>query len=330
MIEFLVALQLLSVEMPTHPTAFVSYSWDDDAHKGWVRELAARLRSDAVDVRLDQWHSVPGNQLPHFMESEIRRNDFVIIACTPKYKVKSDTRTGGVGYEGDIMTAEVFTNQNHLKFIPVLARGAWEEAAPTWLLGTHYIDLREPRYEVGYRDLLETLLRMRPEAPPLGPLPAGYRSPSTRNQSQESTARRATNFYHHAIGRFATVVQEEQLDITGLGFLDIVLALDGTSDRKWYNDDRFISALIAAYPNPSFSPSYIFRTYQGDDSKLRPYTIGNTYEQLFFLTPQWSPTWAYADFMIFDPDGSCEFLLQMAAPRRINSRVQSDRGLDFR
>jgi len=56
------------------------------------------------------------------MESEIRRNDFVIIVCTPKYKVKSDTRTGGVGYEGDIMTAEVFTNQNHLKFIPVLAR----------------------------------------------------------------------------------------------------------------------------------------------------------------------------------------------------------------
>jgi hypothetical protein len=34
--------------MSIHPTAFVSYSWDNDAHKEWVKQLAARLRSDAV------------------------------------------------------------------------------------------------------------------------------------------------------------------------------------------------------------------------------------------------------------------------------------------
>jgi hypothetical protein len=225
MIEFRVGPPLMSIEMPTHPTAFVSYSWDDDVHKDWVKVLATRLRSDTVDVRLDQWHSVPGNQLTHFMKSEIGRNDFVIIVCTPKFKVKSDGRTGGVGYEGDIMTAEVFTKQNHLKFIPVLAT--------------------------------------RPQAPPLGPLPSGYRSTASTSQVQESSAEQATNFYQYAIGRFSTVVQEEQLDITELGFLDIVLVLDGTSDRKWYNDDRFISALIAAYPNPSLSASYIWKVYRG-------------------------------------------------------------------
>ena len=26
--------------MPTHPTAFISYTWDDDEHKAWVRDLA--------------------------------------------------------------------------------------------------------------------------------------------------------------------------------------------------------------------------------------------------------------------------------------------------
>jgi hypothetical protein len=198
------------------------------------------------------------------MKSEIGRNDFVIIVCTPKFKVKSDGRTGGVGYEGDIMTAEVFTKQNHLKFIPVLARGTWTEAAPAWLVGTQYIDLSEPsRYEGGYKDLLETLLGTRPQAPPLGPLPSGYRSTASTSQVQESSAEQATNFYQYAIGRFSTVVQEEQLDITELGFLDIVLVLDGTSDRKWYNDDRFISALIAAYPNPSLSASYIWKVYRG-------------------------------------------------------------------
>ena len=148
--------------------------------------MAARLRGDAVDVRLDQWLSIPGDQLTHFMEREIRGNDFVIIVCTPKYKAKSDGRIGGVGYEGDIMTAEVFTNQNQRKFIPLLARGTWTEVAPTWLVGKQYVDLSEPsRYEIGYKELLETLLGMRPQAPPLGPLPSGYRHPLTGIKSRK-------------------------------------------------------------------------------------------------------------------------------------------------
>ncbi len=50
------------------PKAFISYSWDDDAHKSWVAELATRLRKDAVETILDQWHGVPGDQLPQFMD----------------------------------------------------------------------------------------------------------------------------------------------------------------------------------------------------------------------------------------------------------------------
>jgi len=86
------------------PTAFISYSWDSDTHKKWVSDLGTRLRADGIDTKLDQWHAIPGDQLPHFMEREIRENQYVIIVCTPKYKVKSDDRKGGVGYEGDIMT----------------------------------------------------------------------------------------------------------------------------------------------------------------------------------------------------------------------------------
>nr|WP_235879877.1 hypothetical protein [Polyangium aurulentum] len=40
-----------------------------------------------------------------------------------KYKAKSDDRQGGVGYEGDIITAEVFTRANYRKFIPILRKG---------------------------------------------------------------------------------------------------------------------------------------------------------------------------------------------------------------
>jgi nucleotide-binding universal stress UspA family protein len=54
------------------PTAFVSYSWDDDAHEEWVLQLATRLRRHGVEVTLDQRHLHPGDQLPAFMERAIR------------------------------------------------------------------------------------------------------------------------------------------------------------------------------------------------------------------------------------------------------------------
>lgn len=150
------------------PKAFVSYSWDNDGHKKWVADLAATLRSDGVDVTLDQWDMVPGDQLTSFMEKEIRDNDYVLIICTPNYRTKSDLRTGGVGYEGDIMTAEVLTKGNHRKFIPILASGSWQDSAPSWLKGKYYVDLSaEMSFDTNYSDLTVTLLGTRQAAPPL-------------------------------------------------------------------------------------------------------------------------------------------------------------------
>lgn len=155
------------------PRVFISYSWDSDPHKIWVRDFSARLRSDGVDVTLDQWHLAPGDQLPEFMERAVRENDLILIVCTPHYKEKSDARKGGVGYEGDIMTAEVFSKGNHRKFIPILRNGDWDKAAPSWLSGKYRIDLRgDPYSEEQYNDLVVTIHNQRPQAPPLGNPPA--------------------------------------------------------------------------------------------------------------------------------------------------------------
>jgi hypothetical protein len=154
---------------PTAPKAFVSYSWDDDAHKDWVKQLATRLRKDGVEVTLDRWHAAPGDQIPLFMERAARENSFVIAICTPKFKERSDERKGGVGYEGDIMTAYALKGGDEKKFIPVLRRGSWNEAAPTWLLGRAYVDLsRDPYSESQYQELLQTLLGTREKAPRVG------------------------------------------------------------------------------------------------------------------------------------------------------------------
>ncbi len=151
------------------PTAFLSYSWDDDDHRAWVRSLAERLRRDGIDAKLDQWEMALGDQIPEFMERSIRDNDFVVIICTPRYRTRADGREGGVGYEGDIMTAEVMSQRNRRKFIPVWRRGRWEEAAPSWLGGTLRIDLTDDPYdEKEYQELLRTLRGERRKPPPVG------------------------------------------------------------------------------------------------------------------------------------------------------------------
>jgi hypothetical protein len=148
---------------------FISYSWDNDDHKNWVRELATRLRRDGIDVTLDQWHLVPGDQLPEFMERAVRESDYVLIVCTHKYKDRSNNRQGGVGYEGDIITAEFMATRNQRKFIPILRQQSWADSAPTWMLGKYYIDLSSSPYlQRYYDDLLTTLLGTREKAPPVG------------------------------------------------------------------------------------------------------------------------------------------------------------------
>ena len=109
-----------NAENAAAPNVFISYSWDSDQHREWTLQLAERLRGDGADVTLDQWHLAPGDQMAEFMERAVRENDLVLIICTPSYKQKSDQRSGGVGYEGDIMTAEVLSTRNHRKFIPIL------------------------------------------------------------------------------------------------------------------------------------------------------------------------------------------------------------------
>jgi len=110
---------------------FISYSWDNENRKQWVKNLAERLCNDGIEAILDEWELAPGDQLTHFMEEKIRESKYVLIICTSNYCEKSNNRRGGVGYEDHVMTAEVYQKPNHRKFIPILAKGSWEDAAPS-------------------------------------------------------------------------------------------------------------------------------------------------------------------------------------------------------
>lgn len=169
-------------------SAFISYSWDSDEHKQWVLDLATRLRKSGINITLDQWHLVPGDQLPQFMESAVRESNYVLLICTPRYKTRSDNRAGGVGYEGDIMTAEVMTSRNQRKFIPILRAGNWSEAAASWLAGKYHVDLRAAPYsESQFDDLLTTLHGTRPQAPPVGKAALRTETPSVTTTLTETS-----------------------------------------------------------------------------------------------------------------------------------------------
>lgn len=130
----------------THPKLLISYSWDSEGHKNWVRAIAERIRFNGVDVKLDQWHVVPGQSLTQFMESEIVNCDFVLIICTPNYFKKSLSREGGVGYEQQIISGHIAAGVAREKFIPLLREGDFEPgdtcAIPPHFSGIFAIDMR--------------------------------------------------------------------------------------------------------------------------------------------------------------------------------------------
>ena len=158
-------------EFTKPPKVFISYAWEDDV-KIWVRAFAKQLRKDGVETVLDQWDTHYGDQLPEFMEKAVRESDFVILVCTPKYKMKSDKREGGVGYEGHIITAEIFQKNNHRKFITVLRKGNWDSALPSWAAGKLSMDLRgDPYSKKNYQELLRVLHNKWYTPPPVGKPP---------------------------------------------------------------------------------------------------------------------------------------------------------------
>lgn len=123
-----------------------------------------------MDLVLDQWELAPGYQLAEFMDRSVRDSDAVLIICTPTYKERSDSRAGGVGYEGSIITGELVTGAARRKFIPLLRRGAWKDASPSWLIGSVYRDFRANGVELEdvYSELLHTLHGRRETPPPVG------------------------------------------------------------------------------------------------------------------------------------------------------------------
>ncbi|WP_281846766.1 toll/interleukin-1 receptor domain-containing protein [Olleya namhaensis] len=122
---------------------FISYSWDNDAHKDWAVKLANYLiEKGGCDVTLDQYDLSTGGNMVHFMEKAVVEADKVLLILTPNYKLKADGRQGGVGMEYSMISQGLYTMQSdNKKFLPILRAGSLVESAPTYVQTTIYHDM---------------------------------------------------------------------------------------------------------------------------------------------------------------------------------------------
>ena len=156
------------------PKCFISYSWDNDGHRAWVRRLADELQRNGVKTCLDQWDTHLGMDVTNYMETCIRESDFVLLVCTPILAQKANAGIGGVGYEKGVVTGEIFADAaSPKKFVPVLRKGDLRDSLPSYLQSRMYIDFRDDTmFDSSIKDLLRHL-HQSPEytRPPLGPMP---------------------------------------------------------------------------------------------------------------------------------------------------------------
>ena len=92
------------------PKVFISYSHDTTEHIARVLKLSDALCRWGVDCHIDQYELAPANWLS-WMQRQISEADFVLVVCTQKYCDRfegRETRPSGVGWEGGVITTELY------------------------------------------------------------------------------------------------------------------------------------------------------------------------------------------------------------------------------
>lgn len=132
-------------------SVFVSYAVETDAHNNRVLQFVNKLKMNGIDVCVFNDMKL-GERFTTFME-RIDSCDFTLVICTPEYKKRADKRSGGVGYEWNIVTSSVASAFDERRFIPILFSGDWDTSMPIWAKGKRGVDFR-----FGFDGEFETLL----------------------------------------------------------------------------------------------------------------------------------------------------------------------------
>ena len=154
--------------------AFISYSWDSDAHKDWVREFADALIRNGINVTLDQYDLKIGADRFAFMEQSVASADVVLCVCSPSYVDRANGREKGVGVETTLITPEFFGQHKGKQYIPVVRHSDGDKpATPDYMAALIFVDFRDDaKFDANFEDLLRHLYdKPKHEKPQLGEVP---------------------------------------------------------------------------------------------------------------------------------------------------------------
>lgn len=153
---------------------FISYAWEGDEHEAWIKTLAEKITNAGGNPLLDHYLKF-GSSLRLFMDMNIKAADVVLMIMTPQYKLKAEVLNGGVGYEFNIITKDLFKNiHKNEKYIGVLRNGDHETSVPEFCDDFKYVDLRPgDKYKINVDKLLAQILSI--------PLKHPEKTPKTKN-----------------------------------------------------------------------------------------------------------------------------------------------------
>jgi len=172
--------------------------------------------NDGVEVILDKWDLLPGQDKYVFMEQTVNAStvERVLLVCDKMYMQKANSRKGGVGEETMIISSEIYGQVSQDKFVPVIFESDENGDAylPAYIKSRFYIDLsKDEIYETEYDKLLRHIYdKPLYSKPKLGTMPAylgnsqvnlaGIQGELYRLQNDEGKSKNRTNEF---ISRFS-------------------------------------------------------------------------------------------------------------------------------
>lgn len=73
-------------QLPNPPRCFISYRWESDEARAWVRRLAEGVRARGMEATLDQWESMrPGEVNVPKLVAELGRCHHAVFVVTPEW-----------------------------------------------------------------------------------------------------------------------------------------------------------------------------------------------------------------------------------------------------
>lgn len=284
--------------MSTPPRLFISYSWSTAEHELWVMDLATELVNSGVDVVLDKWDLREGHDSITFMEKMVTDPSIakVILICDQVYASKADGRSGGVGTETQIISAEVYAKQAQDKFVAVIAEKNIEGKPylPTYYKSRIYVDLSESdRYAENFERLLRWIfdkpLYVKPE---IGKPPSFIIEPDTPVLGTSALAKRVIEGFKNDKG-YVRGALDEYLSVFAENLERFrITSSDGEPD------DRIVKSIEEFMPSRNELIQVITALTQYADTQLYTSVVHRFFESLipYLSRPPHVDHWSETDF----------------------------------